>query len=210
MPGPQTPAVASVVLPPISGTPIVDQNGVLTVAGLNLIQQIWAGVFGTGGVATNYPQPGDLKPIGGSGSQAGWLLCDGTAYNQAQYTDLFAAIGTAWGTSGPGTFRVPNLKGNFIIGADGTHALGTTGGALSRTITQANLPAYELTVTDPGHDHPGGSTPTTTNTVGTDAGTSTSANTGTASTGITVDSGGSGTPLDTTPTFAAVNWLIKT
>ena len=227
MPGPQTPAVASVVLPPISSAAITDQNGHLTPAGLNLFQQIWAGVFGTGGVATNYPQPGDLKPIGGSGAQAGWLTCDGTAYNQQQYLDLYNAIGTAWGSAGAGTFRVPDLRGKFPIGADGTHVLGASGGQLSITIDKVNLPSYSLSVTDPGHIHtvtdPGhvhtALTAASTNTAGGAAGSSTAGNTGSAVTGISidaavtgisVDSGGSGGSIDTTPTYGAINWLIKT
>ena len=227
MPGPTTPAVASVVLPPISGTAIVDQSGHLTSAGLNLFQQIWAGVFGTGGVATDYPQSGDLKPIAGAAVQTGWLLCDGTAYNQSQYLDLYNAIGVAWGTAGVGTFRVPDLRGRFVLGADGTHILGATGGAFKVTLTEANLPNYSLPVTDPGHTHtvtdPGhhhtALVAASANTAGASAGSSTAGNTGDAmtgitiepaTTGITVDSGGSDTPIDTTQPFAGINWLIKT
>lgn len=233
-------------LPPISTAAIVDPEGRLTTIGLNIIQQIWSAAFGDGGLINQVPRPGDLKPIAGDTVSTGWLLCDGTAYNDSQFISLFDEIGVTWGTAGPGTFRVPNLKGNFIIGADGTHALGATGGALSRVIAKANLPSYALTVTDPGHTHTvtdpghvhtitdpghthtGGSTATTTNTAGAAAGTSTSSNTGSNTTGITVNSattgvtnnanttgvtvasGGSGTALDTTPAFAAVNWLIKT
>lgn len=241
-----TPAVAGPVLPPISNDALVDQRGFLTPLGLNLFQQLWAGVFGTSGVAGLAPKPGDMKPIAGASAQSGWLLCDGAAYSDSLFHDLFLEIGTTWGTAGTGTFRVPDLRGKFPIGADGAHLLGTSGGALSRTIAKANLPAYALTVTDPGHvhavtdpghahgitdpqhHHTGGSTATTTNTAGAAAGTSTAANTGDAATGITVNanvtgvavdshttgigvnSGGSGTALDTTPTYAAVNWLIKT
>lgn len=210
MPGPQTPAIAGAVLPPISGAAIVDQNGHLTPVGLNLFQQIWAGVFGSGGIAEQFFQPGDLKPIAGSAAQSGWLLCDGTAYSTSLYPTLFTAIGTTWGTGGPGTFRVPNLKGRFVLGADGSHIIGATGGALTVTLAKANLPSYALTVTDPGHTHTvtdpghthtitdpghhhsGGSTPSNTNTAGTAAGTSTAANTGTAETGITINSADTG------------------
>lgn len=129
MAGPQTPAVGSTALPPISGTPFVDSRGVLTVAGLNLIQQIWAGVFGTGGVQGS-SQSGDIKPIAGSATQSGWLLCDGTAYPNSSYPNLFAAIGTTWGTAGSGTFRVPNLVGKFLLGTAGSYPVGATGGGV--------------------------------------------------------------------------------
>jgi microcystin-dependent protein len=47
--------------------------------------------------------------------EAGWLLCDGSTYNKTKYARLFAAIGTAHGTSG-NTFAVPDLKNRFIRG----------------------------------------------------------------------------------------------
>lgn len=226
MPGPQNPAVASTVLPPVTATPIVDNNGILTVAGLNLFQQIWAGVFGGDGAASQTPNPGDLKPIAGTTVPNGWLLCDGTAYPIATYPSLYAEIGTTWGVGGPGTFRVPP-RGVFFFAADNAHPVGTRGGALSVELSVANLPAYELTVDDPGHDHTtddpehnhtGGSSPTSVGTTGTNAGTSSAASTGnsptgitieTAETGITVSSGGAGVAVDILPPYAAVSWLIK-
>ncbi|WP_273782878.1 phage tail protein [Bartonella sp. ML69XJBT] len=49
----------------------------------------------------------------------GWLLCDGSAYSRSYYSDLFAAIGTTWG-SGDGyrTFNIPDLRGMFLRGFD--------------------------------------------------------------------------------------------
>jgi len=58
----------------------------------------------------------------------GWLLCDGTAYNSADYPQLFASIGTGWGDGSTGTnsttgdFNVPDTRGEFLRGA----ALGYT------------------------------------------------------------------------------------
>ncbi|GAA5099213.1 phage tail protein [Bartonella acomydis] len=51
---------------------------------------------------------------------SGWLLCDGSAYSRSVYSDLFAAIGTSWG-SGDGfrTFNIPDLRGMFLRGFDG-------------------------------------------------------------------------------------------
>jgi len=48
----------------------------------------------------------------------GWLLCDGNPHDQGSYPDLYAAIGTANGSAGPGTFRVPDLRGRFLRGID--------------------------------------------------------------------------------------------
>ena len=48
----------------------------------------------------------------------GWLLCDGSEYNNATFPDLSAAIGSAHGGDGATTFFVPDLRGRFIRGVD--------------------------------------------------------------------------------------------
>ena len=53
---------------------------------------------------------------------AGWLPCDGQAYNQADYPELFAAIGTYWGGPAPETFNVPDLRGVVLRGVNGSSA----------------------------------------------------------------------------------------
>jgi len=50
----------------------------------------------------------------------GWLLCDGTAYNQADYPELFDAIGPSWGSPSPEQFNVPDLRGVSLRGVSGT------------------------------------------------------------------------------------------
>lgn len=49
----------------------------------------------------------------------GWLLCDGSAYNQVDYPRLFEAIGTHWGGPSPETFNVPDLRGVSLRGVSG-------------------------------------------------------------------------------------------
>ena len=43
----------------------------------------------------------------------GTLACDGATYTQAQYPDLFAVIGTTYGTDGAGTFKVPLFQNSI-------------------------------------------------------------------------------------------------
>ena len=48
----------------------------------------------------------------------GYLICDGSAVSRTEYADLFAAIGTTFGTGdGSRTFALPNLQAAFIRGA---------------------------------------------------------------------------------------------
>jgi microcystin-dependent protein len=76
---------------------------------------------------------GTILPFAGSSAPSGYLLCDGTPVSRAQYANLFAAIGTAWGDGtmqADGTtpssfqaqdgFNLPDLRGRFLRGVDGT------------------------------------------------------------------------------------------
>lgn len=99
----------------------------------------------------------------------GWLLCDGSSLLRATYPDLYAAIGTTFGSADGTHFNVPNLKGRVAVGKDGSQtefdAMGETGGAKTHTLTSAEMPshthiqdahthvqnAHNHGVTDPGH-----------------------------------------------------------
>ena len=49
----------------------------------------------------------------------GWLTCDGALISRATYAALFAAIGTTYGAGdGTTTFALPDLRGEFVRGAD--------------------------------------------------------------------------------------------
>lgn len=64
---------------------------------------------------------GTIVMWGGSESNipAGWLPCDGRQLSEAQYADLYAAIGTNFGAQPPaGQFFIPDLRGRFVRGQD--------------------------------------------------------------------------------------------
>ncbi|HHA2427946.1 TPA: tail fiber protein [Stenotrophomonas maltophilia] len=44
----------------------------------------------------------------------GWLRCDGSDVSRTTYAALFAAIGTTFGSANGLTFRLPDLRGEFI------------------------------------------------------------------------------------------------
>lgn len=113
------------------------------------------------------------------------------------------AIPTGWLLCN-GTNGTPDLRDRFIVGAGNNYAVGTTGGAATVTLTEAQMPshthsitatlaaagAHTHTITDPGHTHsyvsPGG-----VGTLGTNIGLSvTGATTGASVTGISINSAG--------------------
>lgn len=83
---------------------------------------------------------GDLMPtgtishFGGSTAPAGYLLCDGAAVSRTVYANLFAVIGTFFGSGdGSTTFNVPDSRQKFYLNkaATGTGStLGGSGGAI--------------------------------------------------------------------------------
>ncbi len=94
---------------------------------------------------------------------AGWLLCDGAAVSRADYSALFAAIGTDWGAGdGATTFNVPDLRGRVVVGVGAAVGLtargrGERGGAETHTLTEAELAAHNHTASTSAagsHRHP--------------------------------------------------------
>lgn len=90
----------------------------------------------------------------------GWLVADGSSYSDSpadDYNDLFLVIGTTFTppTDPPGTFRVPDLRGQFIRGWNDA---GGNPGTLDpgRAFGTCQIDAYEQhshAITDPGHIH---------------------------------------------------------
>lgn len=72
----------------------------------------------------NNPSPqaspaGKIAPFAGVATPAGWLLCNGAAVSRTTHAALFAVIGTTYGVGdGATTFNVPDLRGEFLQGAD--------------------------------------------------------------------------------------------
>lgn len=116
-----------------------------------LLITLWNRTGGGSAYVPGHVQPGVFLPFGGTVAPEGYLLCDGTLYPVADFPNLFAAIGYAYGGAGA-SFAVPDGQNRFFLGA-GSRAIGDVGGAETSTLVQANLPNVSLPVTDPGHTH---------------------------------------------------------
>lgn len=95
---------------------------------------------------TNRSEVGTIKPWGKATAPDGYLLCDGSAVSRSTFADLFAVIGTTYGTGDNSTtFNVPDLQGKFPQGKSGTTNLATTGGANTVTVAVTNNQAATST-----------------------------------------------------------------
>ena len=62
--------------------------------------------------------PGSVISFAGNILPSGYLKCNGALVSQSTYPDLFSAIGTTYGSGYFSTFRLPDLRGEFVRGWD--------------------------------------------------------------------------------------------
>jgi microcystin-dependent protein len=206
----------------LASVPVNAANGNVSVAGGLSV----AGSLSVTGALTQggglVMPTGAMLEYAGSAAPTGWLLCDGSAISRTVYAALFAILSTAYGAGdGSTTFNLPDRRGKFGVGVDGTYTRGSTGGAASgttssngshnhtgatgsTTLTTAQIPAHSHTITDPGHLHAisGGYRTLSGGTFfgGGGGNMGSGSQTDSASTGITIDNAGGGTGHDHTIT----------
>ena len=79
---------------------------------------------------------GTVIAFAGAVAPSGWLLCNGSAISRTTYSALFTAIGSAHGSGdGSTTFHLPDYRGRFLRGVDGT--AGNDPDKLTRTAANA-------------------------------------------------------------------------
>lgn len=106
---------------------------------------------------------GDLKYSIRTSDFEYWLICDGRDLNREIYDELFAIIGTTFGSSSPTTFKLPNCKGKVLgtIGDDEgitEKEIGDVVGSETVTLEHDHLPEFNLSGTSGSsgvHDHGG-------------------------------------------------------
>jgi microcystin-dependent protein len=173
---------------------------------------------------TNFMPTGSLLMWPTAVAPTGFLICNGSAVSRSTYANLFAIVGTTFGSgNGSTTFNLPNYTDRMPIGT-GTIAanVGDTGGSQTTTLSTSNLPAHTHTtsVTDPGHHHTsagngapngGGAGAAFTGDGPNPSGNQPGHTTLDSTTGISVSIGstGSGTAATTISPFLGINFIIK-
>jgi len=171
---------------------------------------------------------GMITPFGGAAAPNFWLLCDGSEYERSLYPQLFAVIGTSFGTPSSATkFKMPDLRGRMPLGRDnmgGTSAdrvtasaadnIGGFGGNETKTIPVENLPQHThkmqgVTGAQYYALRDGGVNPGETTAIVYDAPTGTGAGSAIANSGD-VDSGAIGNAQDVMNPYLTINYIIFT
>jgi microcystin-dependent protein len=82
----------------------------------------------------------------------GWLACNGQTLPIAQFTALYAVIGTLYGGDGTQNFQLPDLQGRVPIGQGQgpglpVYTIGQPGGEEQHTLLDSELPAHSHALT---------------------------------------------------------------
>ena len=93
------------------------------------------------------PFLGQIQPFGFNYAPRGWALCNGQILSIAQFTALFALIGTSYGGDGRTTFALPNLQSRVPMHfgtspAGENYVLGEEAGEESVLLALAEMPAH--------------------------------------------------------------------
>ena len=102
------------------------------------------------------PPLGIIQMWAGANVPEGYLLCNGQEYKQSDYPELYKALGTTFNnaisangtpyTTNAGFFRVPDLRGRFIVGQHDSDSeyksKGVAGGVKSVILTMDEIPSH--------------------------------------------------------------------
>jgi microcystin-dependent protein len=110
---------------------------------------------------------GDYKFSNSIVDQGSWLICDGRSLLRSEYSELFSAISTNYGSVDEDHFNLPDFSGKVFGQINVEHNIGDSVGAENITLTTNQIPSHTHTgttdssgihnhaITDSGHVHIG-------------------------------------------------------
>jgi microcystin-dependent protein len=105
-------------------------------------------------------KPGTIMLYGGATAPEGFLVCDGQELNPNDYPDLYNVIGSTYGLTTDGKFKVPDMKGRVPVGVKKVPQynepgyLNDKGGEKTVELWAAShIPSHKHTLVTNYHDH---------------------------------------------------------
>lgn len=94
----------------------------------------------------------EVRMFAGNFAPRGWMLCQGQLLSIAQWTAVFALVGTTYGGNGQTTFGLPDFRGRMALGTGQGPGLpsvdlGEMAGVQNTTLIITNLPFHNHTLT---------------------------------------------------------------
>ncbi len=94
----------------------------------------------------------EIRMFAGNFAPRGWMFCQGQLLSIAQWTAVFALVGTTYGGNGQTTFGLPDLRGRLPVGTGQGPGLpnvdlGEMGGTPTTTLLTTQLPAHTHALT---------------------------------------------------------------
>ena len=102
-------------------------------------------------------KPGTIMLYGGAAAPEGFLICNGQELNPNDYPDLYNVIGSTYGLTTDGKFKVPDMKGRLPVGiqispyANEPGYLNDKGGEKVGRVP--SIPSHNHTLVWDYHDH---------------------------------------------------------
>ncbi|MFN8244570.1 MAG: tail fiber protein [Ferruginibacter sp.] len=89
----------------------------------------------------------EVRMFAGNFAPRSWMLCQGQLLSIAQWTAVFALVGTTYGGNGQTTFGIPDFRGRTALGTGSGPGLpavnlGEMSGVPSTTLISTNLPQH--------------------------------------------------------------------
>lgn len=91
---------------------------------------------------------GEIRLFAGNFAPGNWSYCNGSLLSIAEYTPLFALIGTTYGGDGQTTFALPDMRSRVAVGTgqglgmSTNYELGQVGGIEDVTLLTSQMPAH--------------------------------------------------------------------
>lgn len=151
-------------------------------------------------VVSSLPYIGEIMLVPFGFEPQGWAFCDGRLLPIAQNTALFSLLGTTYGGNGLTTLGLPDLRGRMAVGgtaSGGTVRFGDLSGTQTTTLLSTNIPPLSITL-DKAQIRTAGTQGAGLSEGGTVAGSTPNA----------VATNGTGTPVNNTPPYLAMNYVI--